>query len=501
MLARPSDFDKFSGGRHDSAPLPTTHLPPRRRADSVWVAQSSSHSFFFPQPDPKDPQASDGLKRSHVIVNLVKCAIGAGSFSFPAAFIQTGIWFGAICLIAMAIVAAYTMTLLADAEKAALSLRHQPLMDEEVEKGNPPSAQLRMTYPEVMRTLFPEFCFCGRNVLGDLVNAFIILTSLLVSIVYILFIVNALHSKPFDIGVDYIMLFLLIPVGALAQLRSFKYLAFTSVLGDIAVTTGIVGTVIVGLTTDNRSISWPDTDVIKSINSDFGDVAQGVATISFLFLVHIMTLPMAQSLDRDLEDPKEFHAVAWTSYSFIGILNLIFTLVAVCIFWDDPAVGDGTPGIQSPVTNNLGGGAAPAVIKALLCVDLLFTIPMIMSVGREIVENAFLAPIAPGSTGDKQSELKRTLIRAVMTVVILGLSWGATKSSGVNQAFNDAIGLVGGLTNTTVGLIVPPFAFHRAVSSGEYGRQFWGGMLISVVGATLLVTSTYFTMKDIVKGK
>merc|ERR1712194_245080 len=113
----------------------------------------------------------------------------------------------------------------------------------------------------------------------------------------------------------------------------------------------------------------------------------------------------------------------------------------------------------------------PAVIKALLCVDLLFTIPIILAVGREIVENAILPSAAAGSTGDKKTELSRTVIRAVIVAVVLGISLAATKSSGVNQAFNDAIGLVGGLTNTTVGLIVPPMAFHRAVSSGEYGLR------------------------------
>ncbi len=76
----------------------------------------------------------------------------------------------------------------------------------------------------------------------------------------------------------------------------------------------------------------------------------------------------AQSLDRDLEEPKRWHWVSRCSYTFIGCdlgqlctepvpggLNLVFTLLAVCIFWDDAG------GISNPVTDNLGDGAAPAV--------------------------------------------------------------------------------------------------------------------------------------------
>jgi len=301
-------------------------------------------------------------------------------------------------------------------------------------------------------------------------------------------------ADPFNIGVDYIILLLIVPVGLLAQLRSFKYLAFTSVLGDIAVTTGIIGTVIVGLTSENRSISWPDTDVIKSVNDDFEDLVTGAATISFLFMVHILTLPMSQSLAGDIEDPKEWHAVTLISYSFIIVLNLVFSLLAVCVFWNDPG------GIQSPITDNLGDGAAPAVIKALLCVDLLFTIPIILAVGREIVENAILPSAAAGSTGDKKTELSRTVIRAVIVALVLGISWASTKSSGVQLAYVHSITYVGGSANPLVGMIVPPIVYHRAVSSGEYGLRFLGRMLISAVGALLLVTSTYYTTKAIANG-
>jgi len=142
----------------------------------------------------------------------------------------------------------------------------------------------------------------GRHILSDVVFAALILTSLGVCVAYVLFILSTLHDA-FGWQVDIILIALFIPVLGLALLRSFEYLAYTSVVGDIAVVAGIVGCVVGGLSDGNRLL-WPSQ--MPAINTDFatGGLLQGLATISFLFLVHIMALPMAQSLDKDLNEPE-----------------------------------------------------------------------------------------------------------------------------------------------------------------------------------------------------
>ena len=184
-----------------------------------------------------------------MVINLVKCAIGAGSFALPAAFVQVGMVFGIILLVAFGMVAAYTMGLLADAEKyavlsggpasAASADGHKPILEHDVE-SHPPQDRERLTYPQVMRVLFPDATVFGYNALSAIVTVAIILTSVLVSVAYVLFISTTFHADPFNIRVDYVILLLVVPVALLAQLRTFKYLAFTSILGDVAVTAGIV---------------------------------------------------------------------------------------------------------------------------------------------------------------------------------------------------------------------------------------------------------------------
>merc|ERR1712166_488716 len=498
VLKAPANFPTKQ--QHNSEPLPTSHLRSCHRKDSVWVANSTSHSLFFaPVVSDKSDGSTEGLQSSHVIINLVKCAVGAGSFSLPFAFVQTGIVFGAISLVVFGAVAAYTMGLVADAEKQAVHLRGALLADDVEKSPDQQQQQRRMTYPEMMGTLFPGATICGQNLLQILVTTMIVLTSLGVSIAYCLFIVTTFSKAPFSLGVDAIVLMLIVPVAALAQLRSFKYLAFTSVLGDVAVTVGIIGNVIIGLA-DGRSCKWPSTDLVASVNSDFGDVSKGLATISFLFLVHMMTLPMAQSLDKDLEEPQGFKTVAWVSYAFIGGLNLVFTVLAVCIFAEDG-------GILNPLTDNLGSGGAAATIKVLLSVDLLFTIPMIMAVGREIVESSVLRKLTtdevdetdPASSPTFREELIRTVTRLLYAALVMALTDGAVHSSGINTAFGDVLNLVGGLANTTLGLILPPLAYHRAQNSG-WSLERGAGVLISLVGLALLGSSTYFTLDQMATG-
>ena len=73
-----------------------------------------------------------------------------------------------------------------------------------------------------------------------------------------------------------------------------------------------------------------------------------------------------------------FTAVALPSYALITLTNAAFGGVCYCMFAEET---------QSNVLENLQGGTpAVAVIQVLLCVDLLFTIPMVLAAGRELCE-------------------------------------------------------------------------------------------------------------------
>lgn len=515
--------------RRNTAPLAgmfnqsTTTSERSDRASAMWP---SSHSFLFENPPPAtgDPEkgyeAHEGIHTPHVIINLVKCAVGAGSFSLPDAFVKTGLLAGIVGLILFGTVGGYTMTLLADAEKAAIELL-QCRRREAAEKGDSndnegdeavPIASsalevlegeapvTRLTYPELVEVLFPTMRLCGRHILADIVYMAIILTSIGVCVAYVLFILSTLKDA-FGVDVDLTLLVLFIPILGLALLRSFYYLAYTSVLGDVAVVAGIVGTIWAGLS-EGRELQWPTDAPAVNTNWESGDLLRGLATISFLFLVHILTLPMAQSLHRDLEEPAGFRKVVAVSYNFITVLNLGFAMLCVCIFeWKD---------IQNPVTGNLKNGIPVQIVKVLLCLDLLFTVPMVLSVGREIIENSVLnclpqsapsdRPQSSGSTARPYEEAARNGVRLLLVLVVCGVAWLAASQSGVNKAFGNVLDLLGGFTNCLVGLVIPPIVYWKA-SRGVGGNNIIFDVLlavIAVVGLGLMFSSTFYTIREIV---
>ena len=153
----------------------------------------NAHSVLFPTFEGNEEATEDfqgeeetGLTWPHVSINLVKCAVGAGSFSLPFAFQSTGIWVGSIALVLFGILAAYTMNLLASAEKIAVSI----LVDEQERRGLVNPERRRMTYPEVASSLF------NSGIASVIVTLCTVLTSVGVCVAYVLFIaVSHLFSR------------------------------------------------------------------------------------------------------------------------------------------------------------------------------------------------------------------------------------------------------------------------------------------------------------------
>ncbi len=104
----------------------------------------------------------------------------------------------------------------------------------------------RMTWPELVRAAFPGAMIRGNNVMVGLLYCTVVFTSIGIAVAYILFIASTL-DQAFGWDTGLVIIGLTLPALGLALLQSFKYLAFTSVLGDIAVVSGLVGTIWGGL--------------------------------------------------------------------------------------------------------------------------------------------------------------------------------------------------------------------------------------------------------------
>jgi hypothetical protein len=144
------------------------------------------------------------------------------------------------------------------------------------------------------------------------------------------------------------------------------------------------------------------------------------------------------------------------------------------------------------VIDSLGtGNALIYLVRALLCVDLLFTAPMLLAIGREIVEHSVMSS-GFGFTV-RFPESTRNILRTSIVIFILGLAYIANVYA--QNAFYNVVSLVGGICGFTLGFIYPP-ALYIAVFREKLGTATLAlNIFIILLGAVLLVASTFYTVQ------
>eukprot|EP00658_Telonema_sp_P-2_P018191 TRINITY_DN17137_c0_g1_i3.p1 TRINITY_DN17137_c0_g1~~TRINITY_DN17137_c0_g1_i3.p1 ORF type:complete len:317 (+),score=65.65 TRINITY_DN17137_c0_g1_i3:49-999(+) len=275
---------------HQSAPNPRAHpllgssvagpesaparlSSPPARADTITSAMYSSTRLGL--LGSTDDTGEQGLSGAHVSVNILKCAIGAGSFSLPHAFKAAGLWAGVTITLLLGLASFYTVNLLVDAEKIYSRIQC------------PPGTQL--SYPELCRKVFaPKGA--GRTA-EAVVNLAICCIALGACAAYLDFICETLTELHTDLSRAEAT-FLVVPVVlGLVLLRSFAWLSYTSLLGDIAVMAGLCTTIVYGATHTNTSESISDLPAVR-----LGGIGGFIGPTAFLFAIHFLMLPFAHSL-------------------------------------------------------------------------------------------------------------------------------------------------------------------------------------------------------------
>ena len=136
---------------------------------------------------------------------------------------------------------------------------------------------------------------------------------------------------------------------------------------------------------------------------------------------------------------------------------------------------------------NVSGSAFVSSVKLLLCVDLLFTYPVVMRPSIEIVERSL---VARGAGAGQQGSAGRGLQLAVCAA--LGVV--AAGASVLVPAFALLSGLVGGVSQTVLGLVMPPLIFRklqRAQWRSVLGAQTAAMVLFGMSAVGWTVLSTY----------
>lgn len=402
--------------------------------------------------------------------NLAKCICGAGSFALPHVFLEEGVLGGTVAITLCGALAAYTMKSLARSTALASRNAMKPVV----------------SYVELAEeALGPKA--------AQLVFALTLSASIGVCSTYLVFIGQTLESLSCDVTSQNVVRLLLPDVSAssweagtalvllpLSLLRSYGIFAFTSLLGVVAVLGGIVVTLASGIFVNpGGGISvaveavldlpmWPE-----SFSAAFGG---SFGTIAYLFCVNFLTFPILNSMEKPRE---EYGGAVNAAVSGVWLVNVVFAILCLGFYGADT---------QDLVLGNLNNGPYLSALKLLLCVDLLFTFPIVFAGGRQILENAILGP---GENDTPESDAALAPGRTAIVTTAIGACLGLAQIGGFGAVAN----LVGGVAQGTLAFIMPPtIAVALARQSGD---PLIGGetvqFALAAFGVTVVSSVTYYT--------
>jgi amino acid permease len=211
----------------------------------------------------------------------------------PSAVKDAGLVLGFVSLLVLGAASAFTINQLAEAGRI-------------VARANP-------------HRRVPTYVDVGHAILGSWTKPItyfgVVATLIGVCAVYLDFI-GSLLTDVFDdkLSVKQMQAVLLAPCVALAMLRNFKYLAWTSIVGDFAVVCGVIVVLVYGGYKHGMASPSELPAAAPSTYSKF--FGQSV----FLFAVHTVILPLSQAM----REPRKFSKVVNVSYFWIVVINALF---------------------------------------------------------------------------------------------------------------------------------------------------------------------------------
>ncbi|KAL3769866.1 hypothetical protein ACHAWU_007072 [Discostella pseudostelligera] len=424
-------------------------------------------------------------------INIGKCICGAGSFALPHVFLNEGVLGGTIAMLICGYLAMCTMQ----------SINHSRSMVINLENKVPKS------YVELAELSLGKYA-------AKAVFALTLAASLGVCSTYIVFIGQTMASLssgennffggvlsniPNDVkSWEIITAATVLP---LSLIRNYSIFAFTSALGVSAVVGGMMVTLAYGVWVDpgggiggalmavERLRMWPD-----SFENAFGG---SFGTIAYLFCINFLTFPIINSM-KDAKN--DYDGAVSYAVAVIWIVNVIFAILCLGFYGNET---------QDLILGNLDSGSVYlSALKLLLCVDLVFTFPIVFSSARQILENALLADngkIMNDNTDVDEDKATTSIRLALSRATITG--GGVATCLGLSQlgGFGVVANLVGGVAQGTLAFVLPPaisiaLSRRRRNAEGDHDNNFdvvelpqW---LIGGFGLVVVSSVTYFTLAE-----
>jgi proton-coupled amino acid transporter len=409
----------------------------------------------------KKKQPSDRISDWEAGASLAKAIMGAGSFALPWAFSVMGYIMGPLFLCVLLGMSVYSMNLLVTCARGT-STTTTCTSYVDVARATFGTTGARLAY---VASVSASIGVCGSYLVFIAAN----LQSLVV------------HPSEWMTQGSWILLVLPLAV-LLSSVRDMKQFAFASLLGDVSVVLGMGVVLVYGLLYRTEPMGH-DCVAVGSLET----MPLAFGAIGYLFLVHFLVLPIESAMAH----PEHFHSVTVVTFAVCAVLSGTFGVIGYLLFGQDT---------QQIVLLNVQGSFFVSAVKLLLCVDLLLTYPVVMRPSIVILEQSCLnstTTSTPSSTLKKPQRRPSVVGWSTHMAVCTILGLVAAGSSIYVPAFGLLSGLVGGVSQTFLALVLPPLMLsqqqHPKGVFGISGKE----IVLVLVGLVLIVWTLISTWKEL----
>lgn len=341
---------------------------------------------------------------------------------------------------------------------------------------------VRHLHHDMVNPTYPEICLVAFGRVGQWLAYAGILFSVLGAVgAYFVFIGTTLSSLlcPLASGLTpTVMTLIALPVIVLLSwLRSYRFLAPTSVFGVAALFLALILVIVDGAQTHRiQPISEYPLMSPSTIPFFLGNAA-------FVYLIHVVVLPIEQGM----EHRKSFPWAAGWSTGLVTGFNIVFAMLAYFLYAEDT---------HGNIIENLEPGPLDVVVKVALVIDLVATSALFLLPMFELFENVLFKA---ANKGQWRTEVLRNCFRTAIVAASCGIAI-------LLPCFSIVTGLSGGFGNTFIGLIMPPLLFLRlSYMHGRWRRLTWKkrweiavGVFIATCGLGVFFLSTSFIIIDVI---
>ncbi|WVZ74256.1 hypothetical protein U9M48_022464 [Paspalum notatum var. saurae] len=412
---------------------------------------SSSSSRL--DPAPLLPHHGSGItgdvglsSQPKTFANVFIAVVGAGVLGLPYTFSHTGWASGSLLLASVAALTFYCMMLLVACRRRLADEQHAKIA----------------SFGDLGDAVFGAH---GRFA----VDVMLVLSQASFCVGYLIFISNTMaHLYPIAAGPSSsallspkaLVIWAMLPFQlGLNSIKTLTLLAPLSIFADV-VDLGAMGVVM-----GQDVAAWLAEPPPVAAFGRPGALLYGLGVCVYAFEGIGMVLP----LEAEAASKKKFGVTLGLSMAFIGVMYGLFGVMGYVAF------GDATRDI---ITTNLGTGWLSAAVQLGLCVNLFFTMPVMMNPVYEVAERLL--------HGKRYCWWLRWLL-----VLAVGLSAMYVPN------FTDFLALVGSSVCVLLGFVLPA-SFHLKVFGAE---MEWPGVLsdalLIVIGLALAVFGTYTSLLQI----